>query len=75
MKRLGEDEGKRLYNELQVQTGAMTVSCLLLSCFELGFGSMYYGAGIDSPALHPPLQLISCLFLSMSTIKFLHVLL
>ena len=26
VERLGEDEGKRLYNELQVQSGAMTVS-------------------------------------------------
>ena len=31
VERLGEDEGKRLYNELQVQSGAMTVSNKLLS--------------------------------------------
>ena len=31
IERLGEDEGKRLYNELQVQSGAMTVSNELLS--------------------------------------------
>ena len=36
VEKLGEDEGKRLFNELQVQSGAMTVSYFIAVVTSLG---------------------------------------